>query len=395
MRKNDKIREDIMTGRERLLITLKGERADCMPVSPFFYSNNVYEMFKYKPTVENHIDPLDFDLVQKYVDYADYFDFDLLHPLGLRWDEYVPASADNWDVCVTEEGRGDERRRITTVKTPGGSLRQTMNFRRSSEYLIVLALEEYLLKKKEDFDLFTRYAPPARFLDPALVRRVNTAVGNIGLAAPATHGAFNTLNQFRKLEDMMMDPVTDEGFYRAMMNWFLEWNLNLLRKIVEAGAEVIEIGGNLATSGVGPGFFKNNVMEYENRLAHGIHEAGALVIYHNCGDAAKIMHIYNDLEIDCWGYLTPPPFGDVDLDSALRTIRPDMALRGNVDQVEFMMHAKPEEIRHKVEEVVRKTRPRGNWLLSTTDFFFDKTPYENIEAFSRAGRDFGNYSEGL
>ena len=33
------------------------------------------------------------------------------------------------------------------------------------------------------------------------------AVGDKGLVNPCTHGAFNTLAQFRKLEDVMMDPI--------------------------------------------------------------------------------------------------------------------------------------------------------------------------------------------
>ena len=35
------------------------------------------------------------------------------------------------------------------------------------------------------------------------------------------------------------------------------------------------------------------------------------MVYHNCGDAQLIMHLYNDMEIDMWGYLTGAPFGDV------------------------------------------------------------------------------------
>ena len=45
-----------------------------------------------------------------------------------------------------------------------------------------------------------------------------------------------------------------------------------------------------------------------------------------------------------------------------------------------------------MREVLEKAMPRGNLILSTTDFFFDGTPYENIEAFAAAGRDFGVYA---
>jgi len=103
------------------------------------------------------------------------------------------------------------------------------------------------------------------------------------------------------------------------------------------------------------------------------------------------MHLYNDLDIDCWGYVTPPPFADVDLDEALRVIRPNIALRGNIDQVEFLAKATPPEIKDRVRALLDKVKPRGNWILSTSDFYFDGCPYENIMAFADAGREYGVY----
>ena len=55
------------------------------------------------------------------------------------------------------------------------------------------------------------------------------------------------------------------------------------------------------------------------------------------------------------------------------------------------MKATPEQVRERVRDVLLKVKPRGNWILSTTDFFFDGTPYENIRAFADAGREFGEY----
>ncbi|MHB8959164.1 MAG: uroporphyrinogen decarboxylase family protein [Candidatus Limnocylindrales bacterium] len=176
-----------------------------------------------------------------------------------------------------------------------------------------------------------------------------------------------------------------------MMEHFTGYVQQQIHTVVAAGADIFEIGGNMATSGVGPKYFKQFVLEYEKRLVDTVREAGAFSIYHNSGDAAKIMHLYNELDLDCWGYLTPPPFGDVDFDEALEIIRPDMILRGNIDQVDFLMTASPSEIRSRVAGVLEKAVPRGNFILSTTDFFFDGCPYENIQAFADAGREFGRY----
>jgi uroporphyrinogen-III decarboxylase len=68
-----------------------------------------------------------------------------------------------------------------------------------------------------------------------------------------------------------------------------------------------------------------------------------------------------------------------------------MALRGNIDQVEFLMKATPAEVKARTRALIEKVKSRGNWILSSTDFFFDGTPYENIKAFADTGREFGQY----
>jgi uroporphyrinogen decarboxylase len=388
-----------MNGRERLLITLRGGRADRVPLAPFLYYNSVYEMFRVRPGLKTFWYPPDFDAAQKFVDYCDTFGFDVLHTLGTVWDwgansfhdRSVMQPGENWDIAIEEGGDEDAWHRDITIRTPAGPLHHAENYKRSSQYLIVYAPEEYFIKTPHDFDIFCQYAPAGDDMDLSLVRHAREVIGDKGLVDANTWGAFAALTGFRKLDDLYTDPIDDEGFYRAMMEYFLARTIRRDRRMVEAGADVIEMAGHFIGSMAGPRFASRYVTEYEKRLVTAIHEMGVPVIFHNCGDAAKVMHLYNDLGIDCWGYLTPPPFGDVDLDEALRVMRPDMALRGNIDQVEFMVKATPQEVRDRVRNVLDKVKPRGNWILSTTDFFFDGTPYENIRAFAEAGLEYGWY----
>ncbi len=390
----------LLTSRERLFRTLAGEPVDRVPIAPFLYYNAVYEMFQYKPTIETFWNPPDFDVIEKFIEYCDYFGFDVLHTLGSVWDfgvmgslndRSVIVSAENWDVTIAEEKKPDELCRTVTVRTPGGDLKCVDSYRQSSTYLVVTAPLEHLIKTPDDFELFRKYAPPGDNMDCSLIRRAAKAVGDRGLVDANTAGVFAMTSLFYKLDDLYVLPMEDEGFYREMMEYFLERTIRRDRKMVEAGADVIELAEHLIGSMAGPHFAKTYVMEYEQRLIRAIRDTGTPVIFHNCGNAAKVMHLYNDLDINCWGYLTPPPMADVDLDEALRVMRHDMALRGNVDQVEFMRKATPQEVRERVRDLLLKVKPRGNWILSTTDFFFDDTPYENIRAFAEAGREFGHY----
>ncbi len=389
-----------MNGRERLLKALRHEPTDRVPVAPFTYYNAIYEMFDYKPAIATFFNPPDFDPVEKFVEYCDYFGFDVLHVLGSVWDVWVGntmmdqtivRSDENWDVTIDDQYQGDdELLRTVTIKTPAGELRHVESHNRTSKYLIVSATTESLIKTRKDFEVLRQYAPAADRMDCQLITRACTATGDKGLVTANTHGTFNILGLFRKLEDVLVDPIMDEGFYREMVEYFLPRLIQRAQKMIEAGADVIEVAGHW-TGQVGPKIFQKYIFENENRLVKAIHRMGALVIYHNCGDAARIMRYYNDMDIDCWGYLTPPPFADVDLDEALRVLRPTLTLRGNIDQIDFLMHAAPQQVKDKVREVLTKVKPRGNWILSTTDFFFDGTPYENIKAFADAGLEFGQY----
>ncbi|MHB0998296.1 MAG: uroporphyrinogen decarboxylase family protein [Armatimonadota bacterium] len=389
-----------MTGRERLLRTFRREPVDRIPVAPFLYYNSIYEMFDYEPQIDTFYDPPDFDPITKYVEFCGYFGFDVLHVMGSVWDQYlhstlcdrsITESDENWDVSIVDEGDEASRHRVITIRTPDGNLTQVEDYKKSSKYLVVQAINEHLIKTLEDFEILRKYLPPADKMDLSFIRRARAAVGDKGLVDTNNHGAFNILSMFRKLDDIMVDPILDEGFYREMMEFFMERQILRIGRMVEAGGEVIEIAAQLATSMVGADFYRKYVLDYEKRLVKAIHDAGAFVTLHNCGDAAKIMHLYNELDIDCWGYLTPPPFGDVDLDEALEVMNPDLVLKGNIDQVEFMRSATPDEVREKVRDLIVKVKPRGNFILSTTDFLFDGTPYENIRAFAEAGIEYGRY----
>jgi hypothetical protein len=389
-----------MNGRERLTKALKHEPTDRVPIAPFTYYNAIYEMFGYEPHIRTYFNPPDFDPIEKFVEYCDHFGFDVLHVLGTVWDfwgantiidQSIAQSAENWDVAIDDEWEGDDHLlRTMTIRTPGGTLRHVETHARSSKYLIVSGAQEYLIKTRQDFEILQRYAPPADRMDTSLITRARKATGDKGLVDCCTYGSYNILGLFRKLENILADPLEDEGFYREMVEYFLARLIQRAQKMVDAGADLIEMAAHW-TGQVGPRTFQKYIFEYESRLVKAVHEMGVPVIYHNCGDAAKIMKYYNDLEIDCWGYLTPPPYADVVLEDALKVLRPDLTLRGNIDQVKFLMDATPEQVREKVRDVLTLVKPRGNWILSTTDFFFDGTPHENIHAFADAGREFGQY----
>jgi uroporphyrinogen-III decarboxylase len=389
-----------MTGRERLLKTFRREPVDRVPICPFVHFNHVYRHFDIPPEKQNWRSNLKWEGL-KAIEVHDYFGFDHLHRLAAPYTHvYNEASSNDgkWIVKSEFSREGVRDKEITTIKTPEKTLKQVKKYDQTSKYTYVEALTEYYIKDKSDFEQFVKYQPS--YLEGTYnsikdqfenFNEVKKALGDKGIVAGFAGGAFNMLNNYRNLELMMMDPYTDPGFYREMMDYFTDRVFQLIERLAHHNVDVIETGGNLAAGSVGERFFSKYVFEYEKKIADKIHSYGIFDIYHNCGDADKIMHLYNDMGINAWGYLTPAPFGDVDIDKALKIMKKDRVLMGNIDQVEFLKKASISEVKLKIKELLEKVKKRGNFILSTSDWWMDDMPYENLKMFAEAGLEYGNY----
>lgn len=389
-----------MIGRERLLKTFRGEKVDRIPICPFIHFNHIYRHFNVPPEKQNWRSNLKWEAL-KAIEVADFFGFDQLHRLAAPYTHiYNEASSEDskWTVDVEFKKINGRDTEITKIKTPEKTLTQVKEFNQTSKYTYVEAIIEYYIKDESDFEQFIKYQPLYEDGTYSSIRDqfqnfniVKDALGDKGLIVGFAGGAFNMLNNYRNLELMMMDPYTDLGLYREMMGYFTERVCQLIDILARHNVDIIEMGGNLATSGVGEKFFLNYVFEYEKRIVDKIHSLNIFDIYHNCGDADKIMHIYNDLGFNAWGYLTPPPFGDVDIDKALRIMNKKMVLLGNIDQIEFLKKASIYDIKNRIRLLLEKVKPRGNFILSTSDWWMDDMPYENLKAFIEAGLEYGKY----
>lgn len=385
---------DDMTGRERLLKAFRGEPTDRVPISPWIYNNFIYEFFDIElPDIQEFLIPKTFDIEQKTIEVFEFFGFDLIHRLASIWDYMNEKSdGDMWLVERKKESYGERIVETTTITTPERKLTQVKEIRKNSKYTYVEAITEYFIKESEDFEQFLKYQPGVLAINCDRITRTRKLVGDKGLVLVCIHGAYNFLNMFRRLDDLMVDPYLDEGLYREMMRYFLDRSKILTKQMIDAGADIVNVAINMANgSSVGPEYFKKYVLEYEKELNEFIMKEGCFAHNHNCGDAKSLLDIYRDLPMDAYESLTSPPFGDTDLDEALEKFDKATTLLGNIDQVKFLVEATPEQVKDRVKGVIEKGKKRGNFILSTSDWIFDGTPYENIKAFVEAGMEYGRY----
>ncbi|NLE20949.1 MAG: hypothetical protein GX623_09060, partial [Clostridiales bacterium] len=125
-------------------------------------------------------------------------------------------------------------------------------------------------------------------------------------------------------------------------------------------------------------------LQYEQAAIKEIREGGAEILYHNCGDCNAMLEAYNELGISALESLTPPPFGDCDVQRARSVLSPHIAAVGNLDQIAFLPKAAPEEVSAAARKLLDVWKGRKGFILATSDYLMEDTPAENLRAMARA-----------
>lgn len=377
-----------ISGEERIRKTLAREPIDRVVVCPMVFENYIAK----------HYSGRGLSLSEATIRFYDEIGSDMIHRNCYPWlylfVETTGPVSENWDVKIEEQSAPEQRAWSTRISTPKGSLDIQCESARVTEHEEAYAYRSLPIKSQNDLDLLLEYEPRWRLqdLNVAALQQTKKLLGDRGVTCPWAQGVFNFAGlYYRNLENLMMDPYVDEGFYRALMKHVLEQNWSYLKLLLETGADMFAYGGNMAGGELGPQFFENFVLEYEKELIRRIHSAGGRIIWHNCGKAAVLFDLYPQTGMDCFESLAQPPEGDTDLAEAKKRLGPHMTLAGGIDQKEFMVKASPSEVKDRVAAVLDIMKPGGGYLLSTVDYLAEDTPMANIKAFVESGMNYGRY----
>jgi len=383
-----------MTGRERIINVLEGRKVDRIPNAPFIFYNFIDEYADRKEVETLDSGTKDLFYIEKGIELYEKFGFDIILRTAncFEYSKEVSDTEGKWQVDDVKEGNDNDWSIATTITTPEKILTQKRNYHKATPHEVVEAFTEYPVKTPEDFDQFVKYQPPMRKFNCDHIIRAKELLGEKGIIAPWAQGAFNSPSMYMALDQLIMSPYTDFGFYKSMIEYFSDRIFDLIKQLVGAGADMVCCGGNVANgTTAGPNFFKENVLPFEIDFTKRVKDLGVYYLYHNCGNAQSLYDLYSPIKMDLFETLTAPPYADGDLKKAFNTFDKDIVLSGNIDQIDMLVNSTPSEIRKKVKETIDIAKPYGNFILSTSDYFSEGTPYENIQAYADAGLEFGNY----
>jgi MtaA/CmuA family methyltransferase len=176
----------------------------------------------------------------------------------------------------------------------------------------------------------------------------------------------------RDVATFMIDTVTDEPFACELMDLCTETGIAFALAQVRAGADTIGVGDAVASL-VSPDTYESLILPREKRMVEAIHDAGAYVKLHICGNIAHLLDGIATLGIDIL---------DVDhmMDMSLvrQKLGAKVVLGGNIDPSEGVCRGTPESIRQTMLQTYQQA---GNpFMVNAGCEIPSGTPVENLKA---------------
>ncbi len=144
------------------------------------------------------------------------------------------------------------------------------------------------------------------------------------------------------------------------------------------------VGGEYASTQLGPKAFQQLVVEPDRELVKVIHEHGALAYFHNHGPIMGYLEMIAHIGVDALDPLEAHPFGDCDIAEAKRLIKGRVCLVGNFDDMEVLDKKPTDEIVTMGKRLVESAGRDGFVLSGTASGTYGEQAAQNFLALAEA-----------
>lgn len=176
----------------------------------------------------------------------------------------------------------------------------------------------------------------------------------------------------RGVNQTMLDLIDDPPFVEDLLDFATEMEIIFALAQIEAGADIIGMG-DAAASLCGPRFYESLVLPREQQITRAVHEAGALLRLHICGNTNDILAPMAASGADII---------DLDYPVERNRARPEMGddpvIAGNFEPVAILLHATPADVVEACRDCHRAFGPRH--IVCAGCEVPTETPLENVQA---------------
>ncbi len=205
------------------------------------------------------------------------------------------------------------------------------------------------------------------------VKKMAAQVGQTHSVLGWVEGPMAEYADLRGVEKAFLDLIDDPQMFMEAGQVIVQNAISFAVAQIKAGADMVGVGDAVASL-IGPKMYTKYVLPLEQKLFATIHEAGAKVKLHICGNINNIVeHMAKSgadvIDVD---WMVP-------LEKARQLVGPDIVLCGNFDPSAVLLQGTPEN----VAEAARKCIKAGGkkFFLMPGCEVPPATPQQNIRAF--------------
>ncbi len=194
------------------------------------------------------------------------------------------------------------------------------------------------------------------------------------------------------IDTILMNFLADPEMVQIVMDKVLECNMEIVRRAIRAGAEVIILGDDYASNHgpmMSPDIFRQFILPRLTRMIEMIHEEGAFCIKHSDGNLYSLLEMIVDAGPD--GINPIEPVAGMELGKVKRLVGDRVCLTGNIDCARLLPYGSVEEVGQAVRRAIADAAPGGGYILTSSNSIHSSCRPENFVAMVRACHQFGAY----
>ena len=198
-------------------------------------------------------------------------------------------------------------------------------------------------------------------------------------------GPFSLAGRLMDMSEIMANCYDEPDFVNKTLEKTAEFITNYILAFKKAGANGI-IMAEPAAGLLSPGLVEEFSSRYIKKIADSVKDGNFLFLYHNCGPNTPLM-LPSLIGIGADAY----HFGDaVKLPQVLEGMPEDVLVMGNISPAAQFRNGTPESIYAATTGTLHECSKHKNFIISSGCDIPPMSPWENIDSFFKAVKDFYN-----
>jgi uroporphyrinogen decarboxylase len=205
-------------------------------------------------------------------------------------------------------------------------------------------------------------------------------------------GSFVRSWRLMGMENMMLKMFDDPGLVHAVARMILDYNLQMLDLLVEAGVDVLVIEDDVADKNfplISPDQFLEFVNRYNAPLVKKAHEKGLKVVRHSDGNLWPLLDILLATGYDGLNPLEPQ--AGMDMAKVKAYCGDRICLLGNIDCIDLLPNGTPEQVEEAVRQAIAAGGRGGGLIICSSNSLHPGVNPENCIAMFEATHKWGIY----